>query len=103
MTYLAGPRYRFTKGQQRLVPFANILLGGTHVSNGYFPSGSSNSSSATGFAMAAGGGIDYTINGHLVLRPVTTEYLLTLLPNGVNGRQNNFRVSAGIALRFGTR
>ena len=32
---------------------------------------------------------------------VQAEYFLTRIPNGLNNRQNNFRYSAGIVLRFG--
>jgi hypothetical protein len=37
-----------------------------------------------------------------ILRPIQTEYLMTRLPNGVNDRQNNIRITAGVAARFGS-
>jgi hypothetical protein len=37
------------------------------------------------------------------VRRVQAEYLLTLLPNGVNSRQNNFNLTTGIVIRFGAR
>ncbi len=50
--------------------------------------------------MIAGGGFDLRISRHLAIRPVEADYVLTLLPNGVNGTQNNLRLSAGVILRI---
>ena len=100
-TYLIGPRYGLTKGSHRVVPFSNILLGAAHVSDGYFPNGSS--SSATAFAMAAGGGVDISMGKHIAIRPIETDYLFTRFPNAVNSRQNNFSLTSGIVFRFGGR
>jgi len=102
-TYLAGPRYRIAKGTHRTVPFANVLVGGAHASNGYFPNGATSSTSATGFSMSAGGGIDFNVGKHLAIRPIDAEYLLTTFPNNVNGRQNNFRLTSALVFRFGQR
>ena len=33
--------------------------------------------------------------------PCRAEYFLTKFPDGLNNRQNNFRYSAGIVVRFG--
>ena len=53
------------------------------------------------FAAAAGGGLDYNVRRRVSLRLIQGEYFVTTFPNGVNDHQNNFRVSAGIAVRIG--
>jgi len=97
-SYLFGPRINFRgrglRGHGKVTPFAQVLFGGAH---------SIDNSPLNAFAMTAGGGIEYKISEHFAIRPVQAEYLLTKFMNGVNNRQNSFRYSAGIVLRFGTR
>jgi hypothetical protein len=50
--------------------------------------------------MTAGGGIDFKLSRQLSIRPVQAEYFVTRLPNGLNNRENNLRIGAGIILRF---
>ncbi len=38
---------------------------------------------------------------HVAIRVVQVDYLLTLLSNGVNSRQNSVSVSTGFVVRFG--
>ena len=102
-TYLIGPRYKLAKGSHRVVPFGNLLLGAAHVSDGYFPNGSSSSASATAFAMAAGGGVDISVGKHIAIRPIDADYLFTHFPNAVDNHQNNFSLTSGIVFRFGGR
>ena len=40
------------------------------------------------------------ISRHIAIRPVEADYLLTQLPNGVNGTESNLRLSAGVVLRI---
>lgn len=53
--------------------------------------------------MTAGGGFDLNVSKHFGIRPFQAEYFLTKFPDGNNHRQNNFRFSTGIILRFGRR
>ena len=94
MPYLFGPRINFRRG--RVTPFAQVLFGAILASNTIGGLGSQNS-----FAMAAGGGLDLGVSRHFSVRPVQAEYFLTKIPDGLNNRQNNFRLSAGIVYRFG--
>jgi hypothetical protein len=55
------------------------------------------------FAMTAGGGIDFKVSTHVSLRPIQVEYLMTRLPNGLNNREDNLRIGAGIILHLGRR
>jgi hypothetical protein len=94
MPYLFGPRAYLRRG--KVTPFANVLFGGVLTSSGIATFGWQSH-----FAMAAGGGIDVRVSKHVALRPVQAEYLMTKIPDGLNNRQNNFRVGAGIVFRFG--
>ena len=103
LTYLAGPRYRYIPSRGRLVPFVQVLIGGAHASGGLYAASGSSSGTANAFATSMGGGVDVALNPHISLRLVQAEYLLTLLPNGVNSRQNNTNLSAGIVIHIGAR
>jgi len=99
VSFTAGPRLSFAF-HRRFAPFAQALFGAVHGFNSYFPVAAGATNSATDFAMIAGGGFDVRIAEHLVIRPIEADYFLTRLPNGVNGAQNNVRLSAGLVLRI---
>jgi hypothetical protein len=50
--------------------------------------------------MTAGGGIDVRVSKYVWVRPVQAEYLRTKLPNGIDNRENNFRIGAGVVVRL---
>jgi opacity protein-like surface antigen len=94
-TYLLGPRVNFRRG--KVTPFAQALFGGVWTTDGIAKSlGPENN-----FAMTAGGGIDIKVSRHVSVRPVQAEYFMTKIPDGLNNRQDNLRLGAGIVLRLG--
>jgi outer membrane immunogenic protein len=95
-TYLLGPRVNFRTG--KATPFAQALFGGIRTTAGIGESGPENN-----FAITAGGGIDYKVSRHISVRPMQAEYFMTRLPNGLNNRENNLRIGAGIVVRLGRR
>lgn len=104
LTYMAGPRFsmplRRTHEAGKVVPFAQVLFGGTHASDGLFPTRSSVSSTANSFAMSAGGGMQVGVTQRLSVRVIQAEYLYTRLPNFFDSYQNSYRIGAGVVLRF---
>jgi len=98
-TYVAGPRYRFTP-TRRVGPYAQVLVGASHASGGLYGTATSATGTANAFATSLGGGIDLAISKHVALRLIQADYLLTLLPNNVNSRQNNVSLSTGFVIRF---
>jgi len=98
ISFTAGPRVSFSF-HRKFTPFAQALFGAAHGFNSYFPVVAGPTTNATDFAMIAGGGFDVRIARHIAIRPIEADYLLTQLPNGVNGTQNNLRLSAGVVLR----
>jgi peptidoglycan-associated lipoprotein len=97
--YLGGLRYT-PRGHAGVKPYGQLLLGTAHASGALAPS-QIGAGSDTSFAMSAGGGVDFIVSRHFAIRALQADYLLTLLPNGTNNRQNNFRLSTGLVFRFG--
>lgn len=86
--FLFGPRISMSVGKIR--PFAEVLLGGAHIS------ASDGGGSDTSFATAVGGGIDYKI-----IRPVAWRFEGDYVQTRFFGTtQNNVRITTGIVLRF---
>ncbi len=92
-TYLFGPRVNWRHG--KITPFAQVLFGGIATTSGIGLSGDQNN-----FAMTAGGGIDFNLSRDVSVRPIQAEYFMTRLPNGLNDRENNLRIGAGIVFRL---
>ena len=103
LTFLVGPRYRFVPSHGRLSPYGQVLVGGAHASGGLYAASGASSGTANAFATSIGGGADLSLNPRVGWRVVQAEYLLTLLPNNVNSRQNNVSISTGIVIHFGGR
>ncbi|WP_260705972.1 OmpA family protein [Edaphobacter flagellatus] len=101
-TFMGGPRVAFTG--RRLVPFAQVLFGGAHATDSYFPSSSAAgyTTSASSWALSAGGGVDYHLTHRLAVRALEAQYMRTALPNGSSDSQNYFSIGAGIVFKFGT-
>lgn len=104
LSYVAGPVY-YPTTDRKFNPYAQVLFGGARVtgpvpvSGGILVGGY-----ATGFAWAAGGGVDYRVTDFIALR-TGLEYLRTgyFGPTlGIQG-QNNFRATAAVVYSFGTR
>jgi peptidoglycan-associated lipoprotein len=98
-SFVAGPRYSFAV-KRRFAPFAQVLLGGAHASGSLAPGDILVDSSSNAFAMLAGGGLDIGLNRHFAIRALEADYFMTRFNNGVNERQNNIRLSAGVVVRF---
>jgi opacity protein-like surface antigen len=94
-TYLLGPRVNFRHGT--FTPFLQALFGGVRTTDGIAQS----TGTENNFAMTAGGGIDFKVSRHASVRPIQAEYFMTKIPDGLNNRQDNLRIGAGIGLRLG--
>lgn len=100
MTFMAGPK--FFLPYRRMSPFGDILFGGAHASDSYFPTSTGFETSATSFALSAGGGLDWNLTRRFAIRLPDVEYLRTSLPNGDGNTQNQLEISAGIVFHFGS-
>ena len=99
-TYVFGPRYNF-RNSQRLHPFAEALVGGSHASGSFSSASISATGSANAFAALGGGGLDFDVTNHIGIRAIEADYYFTKYNNGTNDHQNNVRIAAGIYFRFG--
>jgi opacity protein-like surface antigen len=93
--FLFGPKFAF-RGNERVTPFAHVLLGVVRFDVNQTSSTSSNTT--TQFAMAVGGGLDINFNDRIAFRAVQADYILTRL---ANSNQHNFRASTGVVLKLG--
>ncbi|QHN05214.1 OmpA family protein [Granulicella sp. WH15] len=97
-TVAGGPRVQLTG--RRFVPFGQALFGIGHGSDSYFPTGTTYSTSATNFALQAGGGVDFSLNRRFSVRAFDVEYLRTTFPNGSTNTQQQLMVGAGVVVKF---
>jgi outer membrane protein OmpA-like peptidoglycan-associated protein len=100
-SYMVGPRVSF-RNDSIVTPFVQLLLGGAHRGGG--PAVLGNGPSLNGFALATGGGLDWTLTKRFALRLPQIEYMMTRLdPNiaGIPSHQNDMRTSAGLVVRWG--
>jgi opacity protein-like surface antigen len=105
--YLFGPRLSY-RHSPHWTPFAQFLVGGAHARSTMYGMTISSlggtytgSGAANGFALSAGGGLDWNATPHVAVRVFQIEYLNTRLPNSVNDTQNNLRLTFGVVYRFG--
>jgi opacity protein-like surface antigen len=95
-TFLGGPRVSFGNG--KLLPFAQVLIGGAKASGAFSGEGGGDE---TAFALSAGGGLDLQLSKHWFVRPVQASYLMTRFGlGGSNRTQNSFQYSAGVGVRW---
>jgi len=94
--FLFGPRFSYRK-HERVTPFAHVLVGGFRakgsLSGAFFLN-----ETDTGFAAAAGGGVDVKLSQRFAFRLVQADYVFDR-SNGESG--HNARISTGLVFRFG--
>jgi opacity protein-like surface antigen len=92
-TYTFGPVLSL-RANKAYTPFVHALIGGDHASASFAgASGSSN-----GFAMMAGGGVDFNFNQHMAFRAAQADWLL--LHSSGSTSSKNVRISTGIVFRY---
>lgn len=94
--YLLGPRYTY-RNTTRYTPFAEALIGASHVSSNAYVYQSNN----TYLAAQVGAGVEMYFRPHISFVPLELDYVYSRALNGVNKHQNNVRVGFGIVYRPG--
>ena len=99
--YTAGVRYIPPFHTPSLQPFGQVLVGLAHSSGTLVQTPNAGAANAgAAFASNLGGGFDLNVNRRFSIRIIEADYLVTTFNNGVNNRQNNTRISAGIVVHF---
>ena len=92
-SFLIGPRFVYPRGRLKLYGKGLIGIGDLVIQN---PASNAGKTGSTQFAYALGGGVDYQLNRHYVLRPVDFEYQHWSFQDGLTPMVFSF----GIAYRF---
>ncbi len=96
-TFAFGPTVSY-RGNDRFTPFGHFLFGFSHISEKVSLVDVQRSASDTGAALVIGGGFDIPASDHWSFRP-QADYL----GSHFNGWLNSFRLSVGLAYRWGSR
>jgi len=97
-SFLAGPKITHHSRSDKVEVFTHSLFG---ISNATLTPSFSPLPAARGFTIAAGLGMDFIVRKHVAFRPIQVDYMLGQLGKTVHDwPQNQFRVSAGIVLRW---
>jgi len=97
ISYTFGPRLSIRR--EHFTPFAHALFGAAHGGGTLYTTGFPGGR-RTAFATILGGGLDINVS-RIAIRAIEADWLFTKLPNGVDNRQHNLRLTAGIVFRFG--
>jgi hypothetical protein len=100
VTTTFGPRYSWSPSHHGYALFGHALAGEANGFNSIFPGIGAVSSSANSLALQIGGGMDLPVKHRFLLRAFEADWLRTQLPNAYSNTQNNFRVAAGVVVRF---
>jgi opacity protein-like surface antigen len=95
-TVMFGPQLSYPN-RTRVIPFAHALFGFSNAKVGQFDLDAVNTASDTGFAMALGGGLDFSLTKNIAIRGVQADWMRTTL---FHQTQNEPRLSTGIVFRF---
>lgn len=93
-SFLFGPKVMFTTNDEKLTPWAHLLLGGAHQG---FDSNIGANDGDTSFAWALGGGVDYHITNNVSARGKLDLYHTSYFSNG----DSHARFGFGIVYNFG--
>jgi hypothetical protein len=81
----------------RASPFAEVLVGGSHVNNTVSGPGGLQFADL-GFSMKMGGGVDFNLTPHFAVRVFDADYYRTSL---FGSHQNNIWLTTGFVIRLG--
>jgi hypothetical protein len=95
-----GGRYRW-HADHKVSVFVEGLGGEADGFKSLFPSLTGAQTSANGFAIQTGGAIDYALSPRFAIRPLEASWVRMTLPNATVSVQDDFRVGAGLVVKFG--
>lgn len=100
-TFMGGPRLAYRAGS--ITPFAHFLIGAARAGTNIDSVGSTHD---WALATVIGGGVDINLSKSVALRVAQADWLRTQFKVSSfeeDNHQNNFRFSAGIVIKLGSR
>ena len=101
-TFMAGPKLSYRAGS--MTPFAHFLIGGARA--GTIDDFYRDRTADWALVTVIGAGVDINLSKTVALRVAQADWMRTQFDTGPfpeDRRQNNFRFSAGIVLKLGSR
>jgi hypothetical protein len=95
VNYLFGPRYSWRPASGRFTPYGQFLLGGSTELSSSPPV-----QHVSAFAFETGGGVNARLTHRFGWNIVELDWLHSQLPNAVNNRQNDLKITSGVIFRF---
>lgn len=99
ITLVTGPRVSLTERSVKL--FGELLGGVARGNETYLPTEAGYATSATSYAIQAGGGVDFLLQDRFSIRVVDVEHLSTGFAEGARTAQQHWTVGGGLVWRFG--
>jgi len=96
-TYTFGPVLSL-RANKAYTPFVHALIGGDHGSASASVAGTTVTGTGNGFALLAGGGVDFNVSQHIAFRAAQADWMMVHGNGGTSGK--NFRYSAGLVFRY---
>jgi hypothetical protein len=93
-TYTFGPVLSL-RANKSYTPFVHALIGGDHASASLSGVGTG---SANGFALLAGGGVDFNVNRAFSFRAAQVDWMLVHSQGSTSSK--NVRISTGLVVKF---
>jgi len=94
--YTFGPQFSY-RANDKIVPFARVLVGGARIGAETTIAGVSVSASENGFATNVGGGVDWVASPSVAIRLIQADALITRFSGSTS---TDGRLSFGVVFRF---
>jgi hypothetical protein len=95
-----GPRYRWHGGHKVSV-YGQALAGEGDAFNTVLPGQTAAQTGTNSLAVKIGGGVDYSLSKRFAVRAVDASWVRTQFANTTDNLQNDFRIGAGLVVKFG--
>lgn len=100
ITATFGPRYRW-HGGHKVSLFGQALVGEGNAFNSVVPGQTAAQTGTNSLALKVGGGLDYSLSRRFAVRALDASWVRTQFGNSTDNLQNDFRIGAGLVVKFG--
>lgn len=100
ITATFGPRYRW-HGGHKVSMYGQALIGEGNAFNSVLPGQAAAQTGTNSLALKVGGGLDYSLSSRFAVRALDASWVRTQFGNSTDNLQNDFRIGAGLVVKFG--